>query len=263
MTPEEIRAVERKVNEYISRNVKLEEWREMPIEEAKDKGALALFGEKYGNKVRVIKFGRSIELCGGTHVKSTGNIGFFKILSESAIAAGIRRIEAIAGEAAELYIYQTTDALQSAKETLKTPDLETGLRKLSEQAASLKKQLEAANKQIVTGLLEKTLSMVQDNMVIVDKLESPEIMRTLCFELRKKLSDGSFIAHGVWEGKATLHLMIGDELTKKGLNAGNIVKEVAPLISGNGGGQPFYAMINGSNADGLKAAVDVILKKIK
>jgi alanyl-tRNA synthetase len=258
MTTEEIREVEKKVNKYIRLNISLEEWREMPLEEAKEKGAMALFSEKYSSKVRVVKFGDSIELCGGTHAKSTGNIGFFKILSESAIAAGIRRIEAIAGEAAELYVYQTTDTIQSVKEMLKTPDLETGLRKLSEQASTLKKQLESTTKEMIIERMEKMLSMIKDDMIIVDKVDSPEIMRTMSFELRKKFPNGVFIAYGVWEGKATLHLMLGDELTKQGLNAGNIVKEVAPLINGNGGGQPFYAMINGTNADGLIIAVEKI-----
>jgi alanyl-tRNA synthetase len=230
----------------------------MPIDEAKAKGAMALFSEKYGNKVRVVKFGNSIELCGGTHAHSTGNIGFFKIISESAIAAGIRRIEAVAGAAAEKYIYEQTDTLRSAKELLKTPDLETGLRKLSEQATALKKQLENATKEKIINMLEKILTMVKEDIIITDRIDSPEIMRTFCTELRKKMLSGVFIAYGVFDNKAMVHLMISDEKIKKGFNAGNIIKEVAPLINGNGGGQPFYAMISGTNIDGLTAAVEKI-----
>jgi alanyl-tRNA synthetase len=258
MTAEEIRQVEKKVNEHIRANFSLEEWRSMPIEEAKAKGAMALFNEKYSNKVRVIKFGNSIELCGGTHAHSTGNIGFFKILGESAIAAGIRRIEAVAGEAAEQYIYGVSDILHSAKEVLKTPDLETGLRKLSEQASSMRKQIETATKEKVIDRLEKILAMVKDNLIVTDRVEAPEIMRAICNELRKKMPDGIFIAYGIFEDKATLHLMIGDNRVKQGLNASNTVKEVAPLISGGGGGQPFYAMITGTNPNGLEAAVEKI-----
>ncbi|MDR1974244.1 MAG: alanine--tRNA ligase [Bacteroidales bacterium] len=258
MTAEEIRKVERKVNEHIRQNITLEEWREMPIEEAKAKGAMALFNEKYGNKVRVVKFGNSIELCGGTHAHSTGDIGLFKIISESAIAAGVRRIEAVAGAAAEKYLYDISDTISMAKEILKTPDLETGLRRLSEQAATLKKQLEAATKEKIIDRLEKILSMVKNDFIILDKVDTPEIMRALCFELRKKMQNGIFIAYGISNDKAVIHLMIGDERVKQGFNAGNILKEVSPLISGNGGGQPFYAMINGTNADGLTTAIEKI-----
>ncbi|MDR0763332.1 MAG: alanine--tRNA ligase [Bacteroidales bacterium] len=258
MTPEEIRKVEKKVNEHIRQNFLLEEWRSMPVEEAKAKGAMAIFNEKYGNKVRVIKFGNSIELCGGTHARSTGNIGFFKILSEGAIAAGIRRIEAVAGEAAEQYIYSISDTLHNAKEMLKTPDLEAGIKRISEQASTLKKQFEAATKEKIVDRLEKILAMIKDDFVIVDKVESPEIMRAICTELRKKMPDGVFIAYGVFDGKAALHLFLGDQRTKQGFNASNIVKEVAPLISGNGGGQPFYAMITGTDINGLTKAVEKI-----
>jgi alanyl-tRNA synthetase len=263
MTAEEIRRVEKKVNEHIRQNFLLEEWRDMPVEEAKSKGAMALFNEKYGNKVRVIKFGDSIELCGGTHAHSTGNIGFFKILSEGAIAAGIRRIEAVAGEAAEQYVYDISDTLHNAKEVLKTPDLEAGLRKLSEQASTLKKQLEATTKEKILDRLEKILAMIKDDLVVIDKVETPEIMRAICTELRKKLPNGVFIAYGILENRATLHLMIGDSRVKQGLNASNIVKDVAPLIDGNGGGQPFYAMITGTNTDGLAKAAERVKELIK
>jgi alanyl-tRNA synthetase len=263
MTAEEIRNVEKKVNEYIRRNFSLEEWRNMPVEEAKAKGAMALFNEKYGNTVRVVKFGDSIELCGGTHAQSTGNIGFFKILSEGAIAAGIRRIEAVAGEAAEQYVYAQTDILHSAKEVLKTPDLEAGLRKLSEQTTMLRKQLETATKEKVIDRLEKILAMIKDDLIVLDRVEAPDVMRAICTEMRKKMPTGVFIAYGVWEGKAMLHLLLGDKHTKQMFNANNIVKQVAPLINGNGGGQPFYAVITGTNADGLEAAAEKIKELIQ
>ncbi|MDR0619983.1 MAG: alanine--tRNA ligase [Bacteroidales bacterium] len=263
MTAEEIRKVEKKVNGYIRANFLLEEWRNMPVDEAKAKGAIALFNEKYGNRVRVVKFGDSIELCGGTHAHSTGNIGFFKILSESAIAAGIRRIEAVAGEAAEQYVYGISDTLRNAKEILKTPDLEAGLRKLSEQASLMKKQIEVATKEKVIDRLEKILSMIKDDLIVVNRVEAPEIMRAICTELRKKMPDGIFIAYGIFEGKAALHLMVGDNRVKQGLNAGNAVKEVAPLISGGGGGQPFYAMITGTNPNGLEVAVEKVKEIVK
>ena len=237
------------------------------IEEAKELGAIALFGEKYGDRVRVIQFGSSIEFCGGTHVAATGNIGMMKIVSESSVAAGVRRIEAYTGARVE----EMLDAFQDTMRDLKAlfnnaPDLSGAIRKYIEENAGLKKQVEDFMKEKEAQLKEKLLQNIQEvNGTKVIKFCAAMIpadtVKNIAFQLRGEITENLFFVAGtVFEGKPMLTVMLSDNLVAGGLKAGNLVKEAAKLIQGGGGGQPHFATAGGKNPDGLSAAVDKVLE---
>ena len=260
----EIKQIEKIVNEKIRENIQLEERRNVPIKEAMDMGAMALFGEKYGDFVRVIiydpKF--SIELCGGTHVPSTGQIGLFKIVSESAVAAGVRRIEAITAVNAEEYVDQQNAELNGIKEILKNPkDTVQRVRELLDENASLLKKIElftAEKTQQVKHILLDKIKKVNGINIIAERIELPtaDAIKNLSFELKNQVDNLFFLAGAEIDGKAVLSLILSDNLVKeKNLNATNIIRELAKEIQGGGGGQPFYATAGGKNVAGLDVAI--------
>ena len=266
MTVEEIRKVEQLVNNKIRENIIIEEDRSVAIQTAKDMGAMALFGEKYNEEVRTIRFGSSIELCGGTHISSTGRIGLFRIVSESAIAAGIRRIEAITADVCDQYFYQKEDMLTHLKELLNnTPDIEGALQRLLLENEEMKKTVHGFELEMAKNLKQDLIStkVIKDGVNVFSAVftdVSPEIVKNIAFQLKGEFDDNLFFVAGtVVNDKPNLTVMIGDELVKKGLHAGNIIRSAAKLIQGGGGGQPHFATAGGSNADGLKGAVDEVL----
>ncbi|MDR0428249.1 MAG: alanine--tRNA ligase [Dysgonamonadaceae bacterium] len=261
-TEEEIRQVEQLVTKKIRENIVLEEKRRIPIEEAKKMGAMALFGEKYGDEVRVVRFGSSVELCGGTHISSTGSIGSFRIISESSIAAGIRRIEAITAEAAENYFYTQQDMLKEIKSMFNhTPDLMSALKKFLEENAELKKQTEEYIKEktiLVKRKLIDSKQIVQGmNLFTMEGSFPPAVIKDIALQLRGEFPEKTyFVAATEFENKPSLTVMISDDLVKRGLNAGQIVRDVAKNIQGGGGGQPHFATAGGKNSEGLAAALE-------
>ena len=266
VTDEEIRKVEHIVNAKIRANIPLKEYRNIPIEEAKELGAIALFGEKYGDHVRVIQFGSSVEFCGGTHVAATGNIGMVKIISESSVAAGVRRIEAYTGARVEELLNTIEDTLHDLKALFNNaPDLAGTIRKYIDENAGLKKQVEDFMKEKEAQLKERLLKNVQEvNGVKVIKFCAPlpaETVKNIAFQLRGQITENLFFVAGTEaEGKPMLTVMLSDNLVAGGLKAGNLVKEAAKLIQGGGGGQPHFATAGGKNADGLNAAIDKVLE---
>ncbi len=270
VTDEELSIIESLVNEKIRENIKGDST-EMPIDRAKQMGAMALFGEKYGDTVRVVTFDKnySIELCGGTHVERTGQIGYFKITSESAIAAGIRRIEAVTALKAEEFINRQIGTLNQVKELLKHPkDIAKSIEQLHEENAELSKQIEIfireKGKSLQTELAGKILKQNGINFISekVD-LNSADAIKTLAFDLKNKIEDLFLVIGSTVNGKPGLTVMISDNLVKeKNLHAGNIVKELAKEINGGGGGQAFYATAGGTNADGLSKALEAAKKFI-
>ena len=266
VTDEEIRKVEHIVNARIRSNIPLKEYRNIPIEEAKELGAIALFGEKYGDRVRVIQFGTSIEFCGGTHVAATGNIGMVKIISESSVAAGVRRIEAYTGARVEEMLDTIQDTLSDLKALFNNaPDLRIAIRKYLDENAGLKKQVEDFMKEKEAALKERLLKNVQEiHGIKVIKFCSPlpaEVVKNIAFQLRGEITENLFFVAGSTDnGKPMLTVMLSDNLVAGGLKAGNLVKEAAKLIQGGGGGQPHFATAGGKNADGLPAAVEKVLE---
>lgn len=267
VTDEEIRRVEHIVNARIRADIPLKEYRNLPIEEAKKLGAIALFGEKYGDHVRVIRFGSSIEFCGGIHVAATGKIGMMKIVSESSVAAGVRRIEAYTGARVE----EMLDAFQDTMRDLKTlfnnaPDLPAAIHRYIDENAGLKKQVEDFMKEKEAQLKEKLLQNIQEmNGVKVIKfcaaMISPDAVRNIAFQLRGEVTENLFFVAGtIFEGKPMLTVMLSDNLVAGGLKAGALVKEAAKLIQGGGGGQPHFATAGGKNPDGLNAAVGKVVE---
>lgn len=267
VSDEQIREVELLVNSYIRRNIPLQEFRNIPIDEAKNMGATALFSEKYGDYVRVIKFANSVELCGGTHVSATGNLGVFKIINESAVAAGIRRIEAVSGVAAEAYLTNAVDTLKEIRDILKTgPNILQGVKKMVGDHGNLKKEIDLHIKERVEQLQEtlRREKTTRNGIPIIQVFKGypQEIVKNLAFAFRKELPDGIFFTAGIVGEKACINLMIGDELVKTGLNASNIIKEAAKIIEGSGGGQAFYANCSGSNLQGIKDTVKYVYEQL-
>ena len=260
-----LRNVEKLVNRYIRENRPRTEFRNLPIDEAKAKGAMALFGEKYGDTVRVIQYGDSIELCGGTHVEATGNIGIFKILSEGAVAAGIRRIEATTGENAENLLYAAEDMILQLKSFFNnTPNLTGSIKKLITDNDALKKNAEEFMKERAITLKETLLKSAKDingyNVIAVKGIFLPEVIKNVANLLKQECNNTVFIAATSHEEKPSLTLMYTDDLTAKGSNAGKDIREAAKLINGGGGGQPFLATAGGKNMDGLNAAFDKLIE---
>ena len=230
---------------------------------------MALFGEKYGEEVRVIRFGSSVELCGGTHIGSTGNIGSFRIISESSIAAGIRRIEAISAEACEKFFYAQQDAIREMRSIFhNTPNLIQALQKVLEEDAELKKQVEEFMRE-KAALLKKTIieNKKEIHGITVFTVKGPfpaEVIKDIAFRLRGEFPEKMyFVAATKSEGKPMLTVMISDDLVAQGMNAGQIVREAAKKIQGGGGGQPHFATAGGKDVDGLSAALDEMLVKIE
>ena len=266
VTPEQLREVEHLVNAKIRENIPLTEYRNLPIEKAKELGAIALFGEKYGDEVRVVQFGSSIEFCGGTHVSATGKIGMVKIISESSVAAGVRRIEAITGAKVE----EMLDAVQDTMNDLKAlfnnaPDLKAAIAKYIDENAGMKKQVEEFMKEkeaTVKAKLIENAKEIHGVKVIKSVLPMPaDAVKNIAFQLKGQFTENLFIVIGsVYEGKPMLTVMMSDDQVKAGLNAGQLVREAAKLIQGGGGGQPHFATAGGKNPDGLISATDKVLE---
>ncbi len=262
MTQEEIRKVERLANEKVRMAIPRDERRNMPIADARALGAMALFGEKYGDSVRVIKYGSSIELCGGTHADNTGNIGLIKIVSESSIAAGIRRIEAITGENVEDAIYSIEDTLGKVRELLNnTPNVLVALQKSIAENASLRKQAEEYMQERIKNLSKQVLAdAVETGSVKIAYLKGPriaDVVKGVALDLKANVKENIiFLAATQENGRPTLTVMIAENLVSDALNASKIVREAAKLIQGGGGGQPYFAQAGGKNCDGLSSALD-------
>lgn len=270
LTPEEIRQVEREVNKLIRENITLEESRKVPISEAKKMGAMALFGEKYGDFVRVIRYGQSVELCGGTHAKATGSIGFFKIVSESSIAAGIRRIEAVTAFSAELFVENLQDMQASVKELFNnTPDVISAIKKSMDESASLRKRIEDFMQERAITLRNSMLERAEDiNGVKVIRFtgtEDPDTYKNIIPFFRGKFADVKFlfVIGNVYEGKPSITIFISQPMIDAGFNAGNMVRKAAKFIQGGGGGQAFMATAGGKYPNGIDEALDCIIDMIK
>ena len=266
--PEQLRAVERIVAARIRACIPLQEYREVPIDEAREMGAMALFGEKYGDHVRVIRFGSSTEFCGGTHVASTGVIGTLRITSESSVAAGVRRIEAVTGAAAENYLYEQADMIDAIRQLFNnSPQLMTAIRKTLEENAELGKQVgEYVREQIAEKkrqLLEKRVEVGGVRLFLVEKEVPAEIVKDIAFQIAGELHEPFvFIAACVEpsSSKPSLTLMISKDLVEsRGWNASQLLRAAAKHIQGGGGGQPHFATAGGKNVDGLNAAVEELL----
>lgn len=267
MTDEEIRKVEMLVNDMIRQDIPLDEHRDMPLDEAKKMGAIALFGEKYGDKVRVVKFGPSIEFCGGIHAHSTGRIGMFKIISESSVAAGVRRIEAKTGKECEMLMYDLEDGMKAIKALFNnTKDLLGVIEKYIEEHDSMKKSIEQFQAERVERVKEKLISqarIINGVKVIASTLiMKQDAAKDLVFKIRAAEPERMLCVVGsTFDGRPTLSVMISEDLVKEhGLNAGQMVREAAKLIKGGGGGQPHFATAGGKDIDGLSAAVDKVIE---
>ena len=270
VSDEQLREVERMVNDMIRQDLPRDEHRDMPMEEAKKLGAIALFGEKYGDKVRVMRFGPSCELCGGIHATSTGRIGFFKIISESSVAAGIRRIEAKTGKECEDLMYVMEDHLKAVKALFNNAkDLQGAIQKYIDEHDTMKKEIESFHAQAVERTKNYLLTEIQSINgvnVISRVLEmQPNSVKDLVFQLRAAVEPPFLCVIGSkFQDKPMLSIMMSDDLVKDhGLNAGQIIREAAKLIQGGGGGQPHYAQAGGKNVDGLTAAVDKAIELCK
>jgi alanyl-tRNA synthetase len=260
VSSDELVTIERRVNELIRANLPLDEHRSIPKSEADQMGAISLFGEKYGEQVRVIRFGNSVEFCGGTHVQATGQIGFFKIISESAIAAGIRRVEALTAEQAENYVYRQIGILDSLRDVLKNPG---NIKKSLSDLVSQNKQLE---KQIGKYQDER---LINTKYLIVEEFEDinglrfgardvdvhPEQMKKLAFMLRKEETGFLAVLTTRSESKVILTIVMSDDVAERGFNANSMIKEISPIIKGGGGGQPFLATAGGGNPSGMEEAM--------
>ena len=270
VSDEQLREVERMVNGMIRQDIHIDEHRDVPFAEAKELGAIALFGEKYGDKVRVVRFGPSCEFCGGIHASSTGRIGFFKIISESSVAAGIRRIEARTGKECEEMLYNIEDTLKAIKSFFNNAkDLQGVIQKYIEEHDSMKKEIESFQAQAVERCCQQLIGKAREvngvKVVTCVLPMEPAAAKDLAFKVRAAI-DGSLIcALGTkYQDKPQLTIMMSDDMVSDhGLNAGQMVREAAKLIQGGGGGQPHFAQAGGKNADGLSAAVDKVVELAK
>ena len=257
LTREEIREVEKQVNLDIRRAIPLEEHRNMPIAEAQKLGAMALFGEKYGDHVRVVKFGDSVEFCGGTHIDNTGHIGSFRIVSESAVAAGMRRIEAVTAAAAETYNNNLQDQLDALRQLLKNPkDLTGAVQHLQDDNAALRAQVEQYQKEQANALRRELAAQLEQNPLIVRKTDTDlSQLKETMLSLAAQYPDMAIILGSLHGGKPSLLVALGQNRINAGLNAATIVRTAGKEIQGGGGGQPAYATAGGKNPDGLDAAL--------
>jgi alanyl-tRNA synthetase len=267
VSDDELRQVERIVNDLIRQDIPLQEYRDTPIEEAKKLGAVALFGEKYGDKVRVVQFGDSIEFCGGIHAHSTGHIGMFKIVGEASVAAGVRRIEAKTGRECEELMYNMEDAMRAIKALFNNAkDLQGAIEKYINEHDAMKKQVEQFQAEAVERMKEKILAqprIIGGVKVFTAVLPlKPEAAKDLVFKVRAAEPQQSICVVGsVYDGRPMLNVIISEDLVKDhGLNAGQLVREAAKLMQGGGGGQPHFASAGGKNPDGVSAAVDKVVE---
>ena len=268
VTDEELRKAEQIANAMVRQNIQLEEHRDVPIEEARNMGAIALFGEKYGDTVRVIKYGPSMELCGGTHVKATGEIGFIRILSEASVSAGVRRIEAVSGAKAEEFMNMQQDMLRDLKSLFNNaPNLVASIKKSLEENASMKKQVEQFIQEKVIILRDKLIqNAVERNgqkVIILKGDFEADLVKSVAFQIRNVMTS-SLVFIGVTKhgDKPAITVALSDDLVATGMNATQIVRDAAKEIKGGGGGQPFFAQAGGKDVDGLERALDVLLSKI-
>jgi len=268
VTEEELAVIEQKVNEKIKSAIHLDEKRSVPIATAQEMGAMALFGEKYGDFVRVIKFGDSVELCGGCHVKSTSEIGLFKLVSEGSVAAGIRRIEAITSEKAEAYFKERLEQYDKVAALLNKPaDLAAAVEDLLNKKNALAKEIEKLQRGQLVGIKEELKKKIQDlggiNYVSAILELDGGLIKDLCFQLKGEIENVVLIIGGKSDGKATISIAISEELAKsKNWHAGNLVRESAKLIGGGGGGQPFFATAGGKDPNGLQQAIDFVKNEL-
>lgn len=266
VTDEELRQVEHLVNAKIRENIPLQDHRDMPIEKAKELGAIALFGEKYGDKVRVVQFGDSVEFCGGCHAKSTGKLGMVKILSESSVAAGVRRIEAITGEKVEQMIDEMQDLVNSLRSMFNNaPDVKAAITRAIEENGTLKKQLENVIKEKAALTKKEIIQNAKTiNGVTLYSRVIPmptDIVKDMAFQLRNETENAIVIIGSIYEDKPMLTAAASDTMVKEhGINVGQIIREAAKLIQGGGGGQAHFATAGGKNKDGLSAAVDKFIE---
>ncbi|MGM9781467.1 MAG: alanine--tRNA ligase [Candidatus Cryptobacteroides sp.] len=272
LSDEQLCAVEKRVNQLIRENLPLEETRDASMAQAREMGAIALFGEKYGDKVRVVKFGPSVELCGGCHTPATGKIGLFKILSESAIAAGIRRIEAVTGEQAEEYVSSLQASIRGAKALLNNAqDIQGAISKLLEDNAAFKKQAEEFAKykagELAKVLMSKSREEGGVKLIVathlVEKGGDPTLLRNAALIIQKEVENTALVAAFAYEGKPQLLLMYSDDLVAKGKNAGKDIRPAAKFILGGGGGQNTLATAGGKNCEGLKEALECLIATAK
>ncbi len=266
VTPAQLREVEHLVNAKIRADVPLTEYRNLPIEKAKELGALALFGEKYGDEVRVVQFGSSIEFCGGTHVSATGKIGMMKIISESSVAAGVRRIEAVTGAKVEEMLDAVQDTLDSLRALFNNaPDLKAAITRYISENDGLKKQMEEFIKEkegmVKAKLIENAKEIHGVKIIRAVVPMPPENVKNIAFQLKGQFPENLLVVVGsLKDGKPMLTVMLSDDQVKNGLDAGKLVREAAKLIQGGGGGQPHFATAGGKNPDGLSAAVDKVVE---
>ena len=269
VSDEQLREVERLVNSMIRQDIHIDEHRDMPIADAKELGAVALFGEKYGDRVRVIKFGPSVEFCGGIHARSTGHIGMFKILSEASVAAGIRRIEAATGRNWEERTYELEDSMRALRSLFNNAkDLHATIEKFLNENADLKRQVEAFQQQQVERLKKDLIAKAvkKGDITIVKAVVMLDAApaKDLVFKIREAIPEKLICVVGATsQGRPSLNVMLSDDMVAEGLNAGKLVREAARLIQGGGGGQPHFAQAGGKNVDGIKAAVDKVVELIK
>jgi alanyl-tRNA synthetase len=265
VTDEQLAEVEMIVNQLVRDNTSVTIFENLPIEEAKGMGAMALFGEKYGDHVRVIRFGESIELCGGTHTSATGNIGYIKIVSESAIAAGIRRIEAISGKQAEIFINENIHLVNELKGFFASPNIMGAIQKMNEETDRLKKELEEYQQEKIQHFAKEMVNNIQEiNDIHVIRHNSdllPEIMKQAAYKI-KNHTENLLVVFGSTNGeKPNLIVALSDDLVAKGMNASQLVREAAALIQGGGGGQPNLATAGGKNVNGMEAAIQKVIEK--
>ncbi|WP_462135361.1 alanine--tRNA ligase [Porphyromonas endodontalis] len=268
LTAEEIRQVEELVTQAVRADYPREERRNIPIAEARAMGAMALFGEKYGEEVRVMKYGTSIELCGGTHLPSTGMIGAFRIVSESSIAAGVRRIEAVTATNAEAFLYKQEDTLKEIKALLNnTPDVVKALQKLLSEESALKAELDTLQRAHAIRLKKELLASSTERsgyrMFVLQGEEKADTIKDIAFQLRGELHEPFVFVAATTEGaRGLLTVMLSEEAIASGLHAGNLVKEAARLIQGGGGGQPHFATAGGKDGSRLPEALELILSQV-
>ena len=265
LSDEEIREVERRVNSMIRQCLPLEEHRAMPIDEARKLGAMALFGEKYGDHVRVVKYGQSIEFCGGTHVANTGMIGSFRIVSEGAIAAGMRRIEAVTAAGAEQMSYDMSDLIARLTELFKgTKDLSSSITRLQEENSKLKVESEKWKAEVAAGIAKKYAARLKETPVIVERVDfDVNSVKDSLLALRNDNAEMALVLGSITGGKPSLLIVLGQARVDGGMNAGNMVRTLGKEIQGGGGGQPHFATAGGKNADGLDKALSLAHDMLK
>jgi len=259
----QLREIESMMNELIRANIPLTVFNDIPMDEAVEMGAMALFGEKYGDKVRIVKFNDSVELCGGTHTSATGNIGYVRLLSESAIAAGVRRIEAVTGKYAEEFVNMQYEMVSDIQKLFNSPNIMTGLSKLFEENEKVKKELELFEQERVQHFADQIVHTIKQvnnlNVIFYKELMLPDMMKQTAYKIRNHV-DSLVVIFGTTLGdKPNLIVALSDDLVARGLNAGKMVREAAVLMQGGGGGQPALATAGGKNCNGLEDAMKKIL----